>query len=634
MTNHFTPRKKRRCLMPLPNDDLANESMIPIKSHQNHSDEVTMVRGTGHRSFMRLLSAILLLCVATSSAFAQDEEDRPVLPDIAPRTVEIRGQLEIHFPALERQPLSGFNPPPRMVDMTSRLPYTETYRTGAADLPASPLQAPTAPLLARLEGVDQRMGLLEARTGRYLARYLDARIEHGFNSSTAITGRLRYRGLDGHEPYDFDPDASSASDDIDGRVDLHLYGENLRGGVGIEGYHASYEMFGATSSFTSPPLIPYPARTGSNLEASGWIRTTTTGPFDGALRARLTGTSFSTDACPNETLVLGRCDINQFERNQRTLSIDGAGTFDIGGQSATAKATVSMSAIDRQTLVGTDLVSADAGVSVLAFQTPTVSLRAGGNLLYTEARNIAGESDYTLLYLSPDIRVDLYPGTGLQLFVENRPSVRHGTLADLYRSNPYVVSTPSVQSDLTTVDARAGARMFRGPATLNVEGGVMISPQYRYFTRSQSDGYASGVSDASYDEVRILHVGGDLAVVVGGVATANAGLTWRHGRLTSRDVAIPNFGAFTGRAMLSVPLASNQVVLTAMGRYESARYRDIEQTRQLGDYVAVDLRGTYRVNHMIGIVAAVENISAGYLELWDGYPQPPVVFSGGLRISW
>ncbi|MEX1055354.1 MAG: hypothetical protein WED81_04960, partial [Rhodothermales bacterium] len=52
------------------------------------------------------------LAIAPAYVRGQDDPNRPVLPDIAPRVVEIRGQLEISLPSLQRQPLMGFNPPP------------------------------------------------------------------------------------------------------------------------------------------------------------------------------------------------------------------------------------------------------------------------------------------------------------------------------------------------------------------------------------------------------------------------------------------------------------------------------------------------------------------------------------------
>src|SRR5690625_5734953 len=93
-------------------------------------------------NFRHLILGFAASLVFVAGAVAQDQEEAPALPDIAPRTVEIRGQLEINFPALERQPLVGFNPPPRIIDLTNRLPYMEPYRISAAELPASPLQPP------------------------------------------------------------------------------------------------------------------------------------------------------------------------------------------------------------------------------------------------------------------------------------------------------------------------------------------------------------------------------------------------------------------------------------------------------------------------------------------------------------
>ncbi len=294
-----------------------------------------------------------------------------------------------------------------------------------------------------------------------------------------------------------------------------------------------------------------------------------------------------------------------------------------------------MSGVDGDALVGADLVTADVGAGAVVMQSRTMSLRGGARLLYAGSSGYADVDEYSMLYLSPDMRLDLYPGTGIQLFAENRPSIEHASLADIHRVNPYVVSRPALESEIRTVDARAGARLFRGPASVNLEAGVIVAPQYRFFERGLPEGgYASGVSEIVYDDARIIHVGGDVSFMVGGIATANAGITWRSGRLTDLDADIPNFGPLKGHAMISVPLAANTFVLSATARYESARYRDLAQTRRIGDYAAFDLRGTYRINHMIGIVAAIENISAGYLERWDGYPEPPAIISGGLRLSW
>ena len=75
-----------------------------------------------------LLLAVLLWLVLPVEALAQVDTTRSALPDIAPREVEIRGQLEILLPSLRRQPLVGFNPPPRVPrPPAGRRPFAETY---------------------------------------------------------------------------------------------------------------------------------------------------------------------------------------------------------------------------------------------------------------------------------------------------------------------------------------------------------------------------------------------------------------------------------------------------------------------------------------------------------------------------
>ncbi|MFW5972856.1 MAG: hypothetical protein ACOCTG_02605, partial [Bacteroidota bacterium] len=473
------------------------------------------------------LLAIIMLMV--SSAAAQDREEQPVLPDIAPRTVEIRGQLEINFPALERQPLVGFNPPPRIVDLSGRSPYMEPYRQSAADLPPSPLQPPSSPAFARLEGIERRSGQIEARTGRYLYRNVDARLEQSLRPDLAFSGHLYYRGLDGHEPFDFDPEATSAADDITGRADLHYFGQSVRGGVGLDGFYSSYLLFGASGSATSPPLVNYPTRSGHNLAATAWLQSNADSPFDGSLRARLTGVNFETQACAEDS---GSCEPDNFSRAERSLILTGESDVDAGGRSVFANARFGMSGIDGNGLIGTDVISTDAGIGAVVVQTPRIAVRTAARMLYASSGG-PDQADYSRLYMSPDIRLDFYPGAGLQIFAENRPSVDHPSLSDIHRENPYVVSRPALQAEIRTVDARTGIRLFSGPTTVDLQAGVIQAPEWRYFEHAPRSGrYTEGVSRVSYDDARILRVSAEASVLMADRATANLGIEWRRGRLT------------------------------------------------------------------------------------------------------
>ena len=108
----------------------------------------------------------LLLALLPLAAAAQPEPEQ--LPDLTPRAFEIRGDLQISLPNLERQPLRGFAPPPRTyVVPGSRQTYVAPYGQRLDGLPADGLAAPAPPAVATLAPLT---GRIDAGFGRYLSR--------------------------------------------------------------------------------------------------------------------------------------------------------------------------------------------------------------------------------------------------------------------------------------------------------------------------------------------------------------------------------------------------------------------------------------------------------------------------------
>ena len=123
-----------------------------------------------------VLPLLFLLALSTpAETLAQADTTRTVLPDIAPREFEIRGPLEISFPSLRRQPLVGFNPPPRVPNISEgRRPYVETFREASSMLSSSTLDRPQPP--SALQAVDPAQGEVEVYAGRYYSRGARARV--------------------------------------------------------------------------------------------------------------------------------------------------------------------------------------------------------------------------------------------------------------------------------------------------------------------------------------------------------------------------------------------------------------------------------------------------------------------------
>ncbi|MDX1740930.1 MAG: hypothetical protein R3178_06535, partial [Rhodothermales bacterium] len=167
---------------------------------------------------VRLLAVAMLLacCLGPSGAArAQDEPAQPVLPDLAPREVEIRGQLQISFPSLRRQPLVGFNPPPRVPDIPSdRRPRIESYSEAGAPITKTPLEKPDPPGMAALTGATPFWAEAELSTGRYFTRLLRGTASKQVGEGRQLDLAIRYEGSDGHTiPSDTD-EIKNANDDL------------------------------------------------------------------------------------------------------------------------------------------------------------------------------------------------------------------------------------------------------------------------------------------------------------------------------------------------------------------------------------------------------------------------------------
>ena len=185
---------------------------------------------------------VLAFCLTgTTESWARQDV---VLPDLAPREVEITGDLTIVFPALRRQPLVGFNPPPIVPDIpASRLPYAEAYKQPSADLPPSPVLAPDPPEVSAIANRTPMNGMMSASFGRHFDRSLAAEIAMRYTLTSSALFNIEYRGTDGHEPI--------AGSSANSGFDFLTSSLRLSTGLGpvvlssaISGFKRSYSLFG------------------------------------------------------------------------------------------------------------------------------------------------------------------------------------------------------------------------------------------------------------------------------------------------------------------------------------------------------------------------------------------------------
>ncbi len=572
------------------------------------------------RLYPHVLTAVVALCLSLLPGVvrAQQTPEQPDLPDIAPREVEIRGQLEISFPSLQRQPLIGFNPPPRLPEIpANRIPFVELYKQESVDLPPSPLAPPSPP---RLTGISTRPPArveFDATAGRYFSRTIRGRVGLPVGSNESFMARLDYAGLDSYEPFE----EAAPYNLFDGALAFSTSRRTFNAGAEVGGFVDTYDLFGALVGNGSSPIVPQPTRDGRGLNTAAWIRASTPSGVDARLRLEFGSSAYETD-------VFGdAAEEGPLHRSDRRLGANGAVEFQAGAGRIGVEGTVGHSTLDPLTIANSGATSYDAAAYVRFPVANVFQLTAGGRFMgfSLEAGDDAAEDALPSneQVIMPDVRLEMYLAHGAMLYVQNRPRLEHHGLAGLLELNPFLVAEPVVAPTVQSIGAEGGGR-YRDYASFLF---------FEHVDASTTEGYARGFSAARYDDATMIYGGGDISMTIARGVQASIGVTGRHGRLED-DVIIPYFGSVVGDAMLSFAFDDNKGLVQLTGRYESSRYRDRSKTRQLGDFFDLDLLATYQVTPALKLLFALDNVSADRLERYDGYPLPSFVARAGVGVRW
>jgi hypothetical protein len=198
-------------------------------------------------------------------------QDRPaptsLLPDIDPQDIEIRGEFRARFPGLNRQPILGFNPTPRVFRLDpNRMPFIENPDQVVATVQVAQLEAPIGPALRYIRFPEK--GYLHSRTGigRYISPEADVYAGLPLGENTYFRGSLNHHSTDGHRNRDVQPSSFrfvNATAGIDTR-----FGDRTR--LGINASLVSDFNYGIELTPLIPPtLVPGNPRKAYNGYSAG-----------------------------------------------------------------------------------------------------------------------------------------------------------------------------------------------------------------------------------------------------------------------------------------------------------------------------------------------------------------------------
>lgn len=597
-------------------------------------------RAVGLRLAAALAVAALCVALAPAPAAGQEEPDSeqaqpndPRLPEIAPREFEIRGQRQIDFPSLERQPLRGFASPPTVPTLPpERLPYVPTYRQDRAELPQS-LPEPALASSPLSSSPPPARGLIEARGGRYFSRHLSARVQAPLSTTETITLSADYDGLEGFQPYDASP-LETPSDVLDARLGFETRRSSVAVEAGLFGRYDDYTLYGARP-LTTAPVLPAPERSSATGGADLDLQVRGPVAFEAGLAYRRSShdTRFVPDSVGSAaTLEEGR------------IAVSSALSFDVGRRTVRLEADAASSGFGSRSALDGDVRSADAGGSVVFVKEEGLQVRAGARLLaFSAAGDPArpvGSGTASAAFFSPSASVEWTLTPAVTVYARNRPGLDARSVGDVYDRNPFAGHAPALRPTLTTTRVRTGAEIAAGPLQIDAHGGYRYAPTFLYFAPSTAPGFptapggASGIFDTAYGSAEIFEAGARAALHGPDRVQASVGFSVRDGTLTGPGVTIPNFAPVTGRAAVTYSFAGADGFVRLSGTFESPRFIDRTETEKVGSHLSADLKGSYALTDLIDLTAALQNVGSGTLERWERYPRPPAIFSAGLRIHW
>ncbi|MDA1027918.1 MAG: hypothetical protein O3B41_02545 [Bacteroidetes bacterium] len=571
---------------------------------------------------------VLAFCLTgTTESWARQDV---VLPDLAPREVEITGDLTIVFPALRRQPLVGFNPPPIVPDIpASRLPYAEAYKQPSADLPPSPVLAPDPPEVSAIANRTPMNGMMSASFGRHFDRSLAAEIAMRYTLTSSALFNIEYRGTDGHEPI--------AGSSANSGFDFLTSSLRLSTGLGpvvlssaISGFKRSYSLFGLNPVLGSGAVSDPIRDLNGGLLALG-ISSKPGAKYDARLSFKGGLTTVDTEVYEPTVRVDPATT-----RDEKFLTTTGKLSIPITDGFIAFSATGSTSGLDSGSFPGSTVQSGYSQALVSYLYSKNLNIKAGVAVMgFRSDPQYAGDRPRSLSYLSPVVELSYTLSSAMRVFGGNQPQLEAGLLKETYTSAPFLKDEPLLLPSLTSIDAHSGIEYLSEFVTTKFQLGYKELPYQRYAFQNPAiqNGYDRGYASLGYEKAQMMYGRVDLGVMLSPGMQFGLDAEYRQAELSDLKVDIPYFSPFSFGGFASVSFLEGDALAQLNFRHEAARPIDVTGIQKTGGITLVGIEGSYYLTSAYGLTAGVKNIGASP-EFWHLYPLESTTFFVGAKYRW
>lgn len=553
-----------------------------------------------------LLPLIIMGFVTGTLAQSQADVEQSLLPDIDPQDIEIRSQFQARFPGLDRQPILGFNPRPRVYQIDpNRLPFLEDEEDVLASLPVGNLDRPEPPEYSTLGYRSPKYAFLRMGIGSDITPEADAFATARVADNSWISGNIRFTSSDGHDEQLntgyrlFEGGINSYSrfsDRTTMRVNAGItsnFNRQLQLGTGNENLLQAESKIGADGIHGGVNLeLSETTLSGTNISVSGYANS-----FSINSDLEPLNTADATEWGVRASGVYSRLgnSINEIYRIKLKTELSEVDPI-LNGATNWSVSTLSAH-YERLFNYQTD-VKASVGVS-------TVS---------------DGRQDF-VLYFSPlaEVKHTVFRGLDIRLKAHGKPS--HRSLLDVQKSNRFF----NLRSNLR----HQYEKMALGELTTEpfygtkITGGVSVQDvtNFMYFNRTEepygitdiSEGYyTTAFSDASIFKI----YGGFTQDLKAEVLWLSADAYLQRPRLTSEDRDIPYMETFSVTSSVSFRPVK-ELLIEGWGEFKSGRESDTGES--LSSFVTLGSRFEISLTEKFGIYGKLLNILDEDYEYWDGY---------------
>ena len=545
----------------------------------------------------------------------QQTQEESLLPDIDPQDIEIRGNFTARFLGLNRQPILGFNPTPRVYQIDpNRSPFMESPDQILANLPVSELSRPKPPSINVMTFPQQRNLYSSVGFGRFSSPEGELYGNYKLNERSGFWFDGEFASSDGH----FDDPVTSYRF-FDGKVGYILRpAENKSLKItagGLSDFNHTFNI--GTNAFL--PKTPEKEYTGFSAGVSYQT-----------LKNSFTGWQFNAQLDVFNTDLLAR----QFSGENDELTFEGNAQYQWAGKNLNEVFKLHVNGLlgNYETLAGGDDTwsTVSGGISYRRTLSYNTTIDIAANLYLTD-NEIEG-SDF---YILPDITISHWLSEKMKASIIARGNVFARSNKEHHQTNRFLNTNLDIKHTRSLEGtARIDYELQKGTV---IKGGISYfdTNDYAYYLRTGILGN-DGFFEAFYGDVNFISgFAGFTHYLVPQKFWVDVEATLQNRELDSNEFPqldeVPFLENLRAKGSLSYDTGA---LFSARLWADFSSSRFSPQSREdLDSFFLLGIRTDFAITDAIGIYLKTENLFNQDYEIWRGYEERPIQFYGGITIT-